>query len=299
MPSRQPFTALCRTLAQNRSAGWFDLHIHSTASDGSYTPEQVVNLARRSGLAGLALTDHDTLDGIPAALTAAGGAIEVIPGVEITAEYEGRELHLLGYFVDLADRGLQTALARLRDHRVGRFWEMVERLCACGVTLDRDDLARHAGTGVLGRRRLAEYLMQSAIVTTVREAFQRYLGDKARACVPKLCLPVAEALALVHGAGGVAAWAHPSHDCTREKVDSLKGLGLSALEVHYPSFRPTRVRELQTLADAFGLAATGGSDCHGPARPGRAIGVCGVSREELERLRWHRNSALAFPRALN
>lgn len=285
MPVRQPFTTLCRSLAQNRHAGWIDLHVHSTASDGSYTPAQVVDLARRTGLAGVALTDHDTLDGIPGAQAAAGTSLEIIPGVELTAEYNGREIHVLGYFMSLEDTSLSAALARLREHRVGRLWEIVDRLGACGIHLDRSAVAQYVGTGALGRRRLAEYLVRAGVVSTIRDAFHRYLRDGGRACVPKLRLPVAEALTLIRGAGGVAAWAHPSDDCTREALADLQPLGLAALEVHYPSHRPARIRELQALADDCGLVTTGGSDCHGPGRPGRTIGAYGVSRVALEALR--------------
>jgi hypothetical protein len=119
----------------------------------------------------------------------------------------------------------------------------------------------------------------------VREAFARYLKDDGRASVPKLRLPVAEAIALVRGAGGVAGWAHPSYDCTREALVELRGLGLSAVEAEYPTTRPTRTRELRGWARELGLAVTGGSDCHGPDQPRRAVGACGVSAAELDALR--------------
>src|SRR5947209_3426979 len=134
MPARQPFTRLCQAAARGRCQDRADLHVHTTSSDGGYTPAEVVDLAIRSGLAGVAVTDHDTLDGIPAARAAAAGApVEVIAGVEITAEYDGRELHLLGYFLRLDDAPLLSALARLRAHRAGRFWDMAERLRRCGL----------------------------------------------------------------------------------------------------------------------------------------------------------------------
>ncbi len=286
MPARQPFTTLCRSIAQNRTTGWIDLHVHSTASDGAYTPTQVIDLAQRTGLAGLALTDHDTLDGIPAARVAARGlALEIIPGVEITAEHWGREIHLLGYFVDIENMALHEALTRLREHRRGRFWDMVERLESCGVTLDRADLARYVGAGALGRRRLAEYLVEIRQAASVQDVFRRYLGDHGRAYVAKVRLPAAEAIRLVRSAGGVAAWAHPSYDCTREALAELKALGLQGLEIHYPGYRSARVRELRQLAKAHGLVPTGGSDYHGPDRSRRALGTCGVSRAELEMIR--------------
>ena len=285
MPTGQPFTLLCKSLAQPRHHGRVDLHVHTTFSDGTYTPAQVVDLARRSGLSAIAITDHDTLAGIAPAIAAASGSLEVISGVEITAEYHGRELHLLGYFFDPMNSDLQNALDHLRTQRVARFHEMVKRLHVLGVRIEDADVANLGDETTLGRRHLAELLVQANHTATVREAFQRFLGDQGRATVPKKRLPVADAIALVRGASGVAAWAHPSYDCTKESLGELKRLGLGAIEAEYPSFRPTRIRELRQLATELGLAVTGGSDCHGPDQPNRAIGVRSITADELGRLR--------------
>src|SRR5262249_24652856 len=153
-----------------------------------------------------------------------------IAGVEITTEYQAKELHLLGYFVQADCTPLINALERLRQHRFGRFWNMVERLCDAGVSLDDADLQATAATGVLGRRHLAVLLVKSGRAGTVQEAFSRYLHDGSKVSVPKLRLPVAEALALVRQAGGVASWAHPSYDCTRQSLAELRALGLGAVE---------------------------------------------------------------------
>jgi predicted metal-dependent phosphoesterase TrpH len=282
MPARQPFTALCQAIHRPRTSGRADLHIHTTFSDGTYTPAQVVELARRSGLAALAITDHDTLDGIaPTRDAAFGSGLNVIAGVEITTEFLNKELHLLAYFVPLDDADLNAALKRLRDHRTERFWDMVERLRGCGVSFAEEELRAQAGSGALGRRHLAELLVRSRRAGTVREAFQRYLGDSGRIVVPKLRLPVEKALALVGRAGGVASWAHPSYDCTRETLTTLRRGGLDAIEANYPGFRPSRVRELRTMAAELGLAVTAGSDCHGPGHPSRAVGACTLTVEEF------------------
>jgi predicted metal-dependent phosphoesterase TrpH len=136
MPARQPFTLLCQAANRPRHAGRADLHIHTTRSDGAYAPAEVVHVAKRSGLAAVAITDHDTLEGIAEAETAAlGSSVEVIPGVEVTAELEGKEVHLLGYFIRCDDGPLLQALRQLEAHRLTRFWEMVERLRACGVSI--------------------------------------------------------------------------------------------------------------------------------------------------------------------
>lgn len=286
MPVRQPFTSICQLAARKPSSGRADLHLHSTYSDGTYTPAQLVDLARRSGLAAIALTDHDTLAGLMEAQSAAAGSgVEVIAGVEISAEYRGTELHLLGYFVDSDDPLLLAALDRLRRDRHARFWTMAERLRQSGVALDEAELGAAAGTGTLGRRNLAEYLVRTRRAGSVREAFARYLSDRGRVAVPKMRLPVEEAISCVRRAGGIASWAHPSDACTRLSLGELRGLGLDAVEVEYPSARTGRRRELRAMAAELRLAVTGGSDCHGPDHYRRAVGARTISGAELDRLR--------------
>ena len=282
MPARQPFTTLCQLLARPRLAGRADLHLHTTHSDGTYTPAELVDLARRSGLAAIAVTDHDTLAGIlPTRTAAAGFGLEIIAGVEISCEYEGRELHLLAYFVALDDPALNAALEAVRRDRVERFRAMVERLRLLGVSVDEKELLTIPDT--LGRPHLAEMIVKAGKASSVREAFRRYLLDNGRVNVPKKRLPVAEALTLVRAAGGVAAWAHPGYHCDQRRLVELRALGLGGIEIEYPDTPPSRRRELRAWAATLGLAVTGGSDCHGPGR--RTVGTCSVSDEELERLR--------------
>jgi len=293
MPAGQPFTELCQTLARPCHLGRVDLHLHTTFSDGTYTPEEIVELARRSGLSAIAITDHDTLAGIAPTRLAAGTSLDVVSGVEITAEFRGRELHLLGYCFDLDNAALHGALAGLQADRALRFHEMIKRLHALGVHIEEAEVTRvvassgdHATTSTtLGRRHLAEILVQAKKAATVREAFQRYLGDRGRATVPKARLPVAEAIALVRGASGVAAWAHPNYDCSKETLLELKRLGLGGVEAEYPAFRPSRIKRLRGWAKELGLAVTGGSDCHGPGQPHRCVGASSITHEELMQLR--------------
>jgi 3',5'-nucleoside bisphosphate phosphatase len=285
VPTGQPFTLLCQSLARPRHHGRVDLHLHTTFSDGTYTPAEVVDLARRSGLSAIAITDHDTLAGIAPAIEAAGRSLEIITGVEITAEFRERELHLLGYFFDPFNAELRASLDHLRSQRVGRFHEMVKRLHGLGVHIKDADVANLGDTTTLGRRHLAELLVQAKQAATVREAFQRYLADHGQADVPKTRLPVADAIALVRGANGVAAWAHPAYDCNKEMLLELKHLGLGAIEAEYPAFTPTRIRKLRQMANELGLAVTGGSDCHGPGQANRAVGVSSITHDELMQLR--------------
>src|SRR5262245_13877727 len=170
MPAQQPFTRLCQTLGRPRQWGRVDLHTHTVHSDGSYTPAEIVDLARRSGLPAVAITDHDTLDGIAPARAAARDAIEIVPGVEITARFRGRELHLLGYSFREDDPPLCEALARLRDERQERFDGMIAGLRRRGLEFDSGDFD-NGGTAVLGRRHVAQALVSAGHVGSEREAF--------------------------------------------------------------------------------------------------------------------------------
>lgn len=280
MPAGSPFTALCQALARGPSADRADLHLHSTASDGLYTPAQVAELGRRCLLKAIAITDHDTLAGVEEARRAVVN-LEVIAGVEITTRFDGRELHLLGYFVDPEDRPLQEALTAIRAQRRERFLGMVQRLRALGVSVEvtEADLAPSS----LGRRNLAELLVRQGKAGTIREAFQRWLHDRGTAALPKDGLPVEEAIRLVRNAGGVASWAHPPYDFCVARLAELAAAGLGAVEVVHPDARPAHARRLRELATSLGLAVSGGSDCHGPG--GNGVGSHTISSDELERLR--------------
>jgi predicted metal-dependent phosphoesterase TrpH len=162
---------------------------------------------------------------------------------------------------------------------------MIERLAGLGIHFTEEEVAEWTRAPSLGRRHLAEMLVQAKKAASVREAFHRWLGDKAQANVPKTRLPIADALALVRAAAGVASWAHPNYDCTREALLELKRLGLAAIEAEYPAFRAARAKELRQLASELGLAISGGSDCHGPDEPRRAVGTCSIAYPDLQRLR--------------
>jgi 3',5'-nucleoside bisphosphate phosphatase len=281
MPARSPFTLLCQAAVAPPKTDRADLHLHSTASDGRYTPAQVVDIARRTGLAAIALTDHDTMAGIEAARTAAGDRLEVIPAVELSCERAGREVHLLAYFVRHDDHALNHALERMREHRTSRYAEMVAKLRHIGVEVPDAS----PGEASLGRRHLADALVKDGKVGTVREAFHRYLEDGGPADVPKLRLDLTEAISMARAAGGVTSYAHPSPRLDRQELAELAKIGLQAIEAEYPGFRASRTVELRQWARDLGLAVTGGSDCHGPDEPRRTVGTRTISSDDLERLR--------------
>lgn len=290
MPAGQPFTILCQRAAGLAASGRADLHVHTTVSDGTYSPAQVVEVAVRAGLSAVAITDHDALDGSALARRAAPASLEVISGVEVTAEDAGREVHLLGYFVDPDHAALCAGLSRLCAARRERYHEIAERLRGCGASIDDAALRAADGGGSLGRRNLATLLFESGQVGSVREAFDRYLADGGPADVPKQRLPLDEAIGLVRGAGGVSSLAHPLPSLTRVNLQALRDRGLQAVEADYPTHRPARSSELRSWAADLGLAVTGGSDCHGPDPPRRGIGCRGVTAEELSILKALRES---------
>jgi predicted metal-dependent phosphoesterase TrpH len=286
VPRRDPFTRLCGRLAELARPRRADLHAHTTASDGEYTPGQVVALARQAGLCAVAVTDHDTLAGVPEALAAAGEAVEVVPGVEISTSFAGRELHLLGYFVRADHPELNAALAALCASRRERFRDFVARLRERGLPLpeDRARLVEEA-TVSPGRRHVAGLLVACGHARARTEAFHRFVNPLARSVRPKALVPLEEAIRLVHAAGGVASLAHPPPDLADNALAELRGLGLDALEVVYPWGRSSTAARLREVAARFGFAASGGSDCHGPEPAHRRVGSHAITSDELAGLR--------------
>lgn len=285
MPRSSPFTSVGRRLAELACPARADLHTHTTASDGEFTPSQLVALARTAGLAAVAVTDHDTLAAVDEARAAAGQHVEVIPGVEVTAAFAGREVHLLGYFVRTDHAELNATLARLCDRRRERFNDFVAKLA---LPTDRAGLVA-AGSPSLGRRHVAGLLVAAGRVRTRTEAFHRVLGAVRGEVAPKLLIPVDEAIGLVRAAGGVSSLAHPPADLGDEHFRQLAAFGLDALEVEYPWGRNSPAARLREAAGRFGFAVTGGSDCHGPDPSHRSVGSHGVAAAELAALRERRD----------
>lgn len=281
MPASAPFTRLCQSLNAPTALGRADLHMHSTASDGTYSPTQLVNLAKRCGLAAIAITDHDTIEGFREVATSE--PLQIVPGVELSAEYEGREVHLLAYFFDPDDVELNRALDWLCDGRVARYHEMVKRLQKCGINIEDDHLPNSRTS--LGRRHLASALRESGHVSSIREAFFRYLNDQGPAFAPKLLLPLADAIRIVRNAGGLASYAHPPAGLDFNALKRLADMGLQAVEAAHSGFKRSRTVELKQWANALGLAITAGSDCHGPDEPRRSVGSCTLSPDEWQALR--------------
>jgi hypothetical protein len=264
---------------------YVDLHAHTTASDGLATPEALVAAAIAADLAAVAVTDHDTVAGVRAAQRAAAGSgLEVVAGIELSCADDRREVHLLGLcLADLAP--MDGALADARSARETRGAEMVDRLNALGIPVTMAMVAAEAGDGNVGRPHVARAVVAGGWCSTVREVFDKYLGDGRPACVDRPKLSLADAIALVHRAGGVALWAHAGSEGTREKVMRYVAFGLDGLEVRHPSHNAADVERLARFADEFGLVRSGGSDWHGEPETWKPLGCQHVPAPWLELLR--------------
>ncbi len=264
---------------------YVDLHAHTTDSDGLAAPDALVAAALAADLSAIAVTDHDTVAGVrPAQRAAAGTALEIVPGVELSCADDRREVHLLGLcLADLAP--MDEALAHARSARETRGAEMVARLNALGIPVTIAMVAAEAGDGNVGRPHVARAVVAGGWCATVREVFDKYLGDGRPACVDRPKLTLAEAIALVHRAGGVAVWAHAGSEGTREKVMRYVALGLDGLEVRHPSHNAADVERLARFADEFGLVRSGGSDWHGEPDTWKPLGCQHVPAPWLDALR--------------
>jgi 3',5'-nucleoside bisphosphate phosphatase len=269
-----------------------DLHVHTTHSDGACTPGDVVRSAASVGLGGLAITDHDTLSAIAVARPEADRlGVELIAGVELTAEREGREIHILGHFVRDDDPALLAAVADLRTRRAARIEAMAGRLTALGLSVDLVAIRNTFPRATIGRKHLADWLAWTGQVAGPREAFSRYLGDGGVAQVPKPRLDWREAISLIRAAGGVAGLAHPPFNLRQCTLAELAEGGLGAIEVAGPAVDRRCGLRWRGWADALGLAPIAGTDFHAPDRPGRWVGAITTPVEDLETLRSHRNQA--------
>ena len=253
-----------------------DLHAHSTASDGSLPPGEVVAAARRAGLSAVALTDHDSVEGVAAA-TAAGAAagVRVVAGVELSAVEGDRETHLLG--LHLRDTAVIAGkLSALRSMRRTRANAIVRRLNEIGVRITVEAVLEQAGDAAIGRPHVARALVGEGWAVDLRDAFDRYLGAGRPAFVAKEKLLLSDAIALIHRAGGLAVIAHPAQAGTRERIEPMVRVGLDGVEVRHPSHSAEDQTRLMALVREFDLIPSGGSDWHGAPEGARALGVMRV-----------------------
>ncbi len=248
------------------SRGRVDLHTHTTASDGTLSPRELVRVAVRHGVEVLAITDHDSTDALGAALAEAGrdATLTIVPGLEINCDVEGAELHVLGYFIDYQAAWFQEFLRAQRAERVARVHRIAERLAALGMPIDPAEVFALVKEGSAGRPHVAQVMVQHGYVKSVREAFDRYLKTNGPANVPRHRLTPADAVAVIRRASGLPVVAHPGLADRDALIPGLVETGLMGIEVYYAEHSPAQIGAYLELCRRFDLVATGGSDFHGP-----------------------------------
>lgn len=278
--------------------GKIDLHIHSTASDGKFSPADIVHKSAELGLGVIALADHDTVDGIAPALAAALAfpSLKVIPGVEINTDVPHGEAHVLGYFIDCSNQELLDTLSRLRNSRKERGRKMVDKLRGLGINIDWGRVQEIAGSGAIGRPHIAQAMLEKGYISSNKEAFVKYIGREGPAYVEREKINPAEAVELVLRAKGLPVLAHPlTVDDPEAMIIELKAAGLAGVEAHYNGYSAEEVNRLVGLANKHNLIVTGGSDYHGlDASSETMIGNINMPAKAVERF-----LALAKNRGLN
>lgn len=263
-----------------------DLHLHTNFSDGTYTPEELAAHGKRHGLAAMALTDHDTVEGcarMAAACEAAG--IEFIPATELTAELDGHELHLIGYFVETTHTRLLAELAKFQNVRQNRIREMVTRLNEVNIPLEAGAVFKLANCRSPGRPHVARALVQAGLCASLDEAFERFLKRHRPAWVPKFKMSALNAVDLIHAAGGLAVMAHPGLNRTDEIIPALVESGLDGLECIHTKHSTATVEHYLQIAERHKLLVTGGSDCHGMSKGKPLIGTVKLPYRHVEALK--------------
>lgn len=265
---------------------YVDLHVHTLASDGSYTPEQLVDEALSQGLSAIAVTDHDAIDSVgPVMEVGAGKGLEVIPGVELTAEHKDAEMHMLGFLIDWKDSAFKKKLDFLCDVRVERMRKMVKKLNKMNVDISYDEVLAKVGGKSVGRLHLASVLYERGFVSSIKEAFNKYIGDGKPCCVKKHRLMPKEAIGLIESVRGIPVLAHPFHIGDDDVIPELIKVGLKGIEVYHSDQDEQITKYYEYIAKQNNLLITGGSDCHGDVKGHVMIGNVKLPYQYLEKLK--------------
>jgi len=269
------------------SSSFADLHIHTHYSDGTLSPQQVVGEAIARGLSCISITDHDTVDGVcPTQKAAEKFSLEVVSGIELSSEWQGKDIHVLGYFVSLSNGELKQKLDQIQETRLNRIHEMIRKLKEQGIdNISFEEVCRLSESKAVGRPHLAFVLQQKGWVSSLREAFEKYLGENCPAYVAKYKQTPYEAIELMGKSGGVAVLAHPMITNKDELIPSFVEAGLKGLEVHYPNYSSNVISYYENIARKYNLVMTGGSDSHGAAKESTFIGKVKVPYAVVEELR--------------
>ncbi|MBE7446768.1 MAG: transcription antitermination factor NusB [Planctomycetia bacterium] len=263
-----------------------DLHIHTNYSDGTMTPEEVVDEAIRLGVSTIAITDHDTIDGLMIACRYGQGKnLHIIPGIEFSSYLSPSEIHILGYFIDVHNNYLQEIIKQAREDRIKRIYDMAEKLQKLRVDINPQEILTLAGKGSPGRMHVAETIWKHGYCDSILASFSKYIGDNKPAYVPKKTLTPQQAIELIIAAGGVAVLAHPGLTHRDIVIEDMVKCGLQGIEVYYPSHTPQAIRKYVAIAKKYNLAMTGGSDFHGERRTDSPIAKVTVAGDLVSKLR--------------
>lgn len=276
-----------------------DLHTHTTESDGSFTPEELILEAKRVGLSAIAITDHDSISGIKkAASIAAENNIELIPGVELSTDYNGKEVHVVGLFIDIENEYFLSKLKEFKDNRDNRNVIMVENLQKEGFAITMEELKAENPDCVITRANIARFLYEHGMIPSIQTAFEKYIGDNCKCYVNRFKITPMDAVRLIKAAGGTAILAHPllyhMSDATLQKlINEMKEAGLDGIEAIYCTYTPSEERQMKKLAEQNGLLISGGSDFHGTTKPklnlATGYGKLYIPYEILENIKRSRN----------
>ena len=271
-----------------------DLHVHSNKSDGSLSPSDLILEAKKKGLKAFALTDHDTVDGIDEAMAAAkGSGVTVIPGIELSTEYEGKDIHIVGLLIDKEQPEFKEKIQEFVDSRILRNRKMCQKLTEAGMPLTYEELLAEFPGAVITRAHYAQIMLKKGYTKSLKEAFERYIGDRGPCFIPREKITPEDGVKLILSAKGIPVLAHPLlYKMGKERlqilIDRLKDAGLEAIEAVYCTNTPSEETQMRELAKKNGLLISGGSDFHGNAKPGLEMGTgygkLYVSKEILDEL---------------
>ncbi len=271
-----------------------DLHVHSNKSDGSLTPSDLVYEAKKKGLTAFALTDHDTVAGIDEAMEVAkGSGVTVIPGIELSTEYEGKDIHIVGLYIDKEEPAFCNQIQEFVDSRILRNQKMCQKLTEAGLPLTYEELTDEFPNAVITRAHYAQILLKKGYIKSLKEAFERYIGDRGPCFIPREKITPEDGVKLILSAKGIPVLAHPlqygmGEVRLQKLIDRLKDAGLQAIEAVYCTYSPAEEVQMRALAKKNGLLISGGSDFHGNAKPGLEMGTgygkLYVSKEIMDKL---------------
>lgn len=270
-----------------------DLHIHTNFSDSTNSISDVIELAKREEISCISVTDHDTVEAIDGTIKEAERFnIEVIAGVELTTEFEGSEIHILGYLIDYKDETLLKKLDEIKQIRIQRIYEMIERLKEKGIDIDFKSITESSKSGIITRLHLAKKMLELGYVRSISEAFAKYIGDNAPCYVSRFRFSSQEVINLILKTKGIPILAHPKNPNKDFLIPKFIEYGLKGIEVFYPEYTPPETNYYEGLAKKYGLLITGGTDCHGAFKNGPLIGKIKIPYRCVEKLKEERETLL-------